>query len=746
MVICGNVEDVIFRNEDNGYTVINIDCEGKLLTCVGKSIAVNIGEDVELEGEYVNNSKFGKQFAFTRLTAIEPKTIEGIKKYLSSGLIKGVGESTAEKIVDKFGKDSLDIINFSPVRLSEISGISTKRALQIGESFSQARNVQNVVMFLQQYNITINLALKIFNVYKEKTISIVSNNPYKLVEDIDGIGFLSADKIAISMGLSATSDFRVRAGILHVLKDSSEKYGHTYLPKEELYSQVFELLKIDEITLQNLFEQELEKLQIESSIKIFEYKDKLCVCSKNFYYMESTIAGKLILLELSEVDVNVDVDEEIREYERINKMVLHSTQKEAISRAVKGKVTVITGGPGTGKTTIVKCILQACRNYTNKIYLLAPTGRASKRLSEACNYEASTIHRALEVTFKENERPVFKYNEKNKLVADVVIVDEMSMVDVNLFSCLLRALPNTCKLILVGDKDQLPSVGAGNVLKDIIESKVIDCVKLSHIYRQDDKSLIVTNAHLINEGKMPELTNKSTDFFYENRDVPENMFDCVVQLITKRLPKFIKCEPQDIQVLCAMRSGACGVESLNKTLQELINPPSFKKREIQFENRVLREGDKVMQVVNNYDLKWNRIHDDGRVEEGTGVFNGDMGKILRIDYQTNETLVWFDDDRMATYSKMEASELFICYATTIHKSQGSEFDAVVIPIVSGSPQIITRNLLYTAVTRAKKLVVLVGPKKNIARMVYNNYTTKRYTMLEELLRLQKQKAQDMYGE
>ena len=746
MVISGSVEDIIFRNEDNGYSVINIDYNHTFLTCVGRAVSVNIGEEVELTGEFVENAKFGKQFAFSTLTTVEPKSKEGIKKYLASGLIDGVGPATAEKIVDAFGKDSLEIISFAPLRLSEIKGISKKKALEIGESFNEKRNVQNAVMFLQKYNISLTLSLKIFNIYKEKTVDIVSSNPYKLVEDIDGIGFLTADKIAVSMGIRPDSDFRVRAGILHVLTDSADKNGHTYLPKEELFESVLLLLKVDEVMLRKLFEEELENLQIESKIKVFELKGRDCVCLKNFYFMESSIAGKLILSDLSATSVSVDVEEEIKEYERINKIVLHSTQKDAIRSAVTGQVTVITGGPGTGKTTIVKCILSCCKNYTNKIFLLAPTGRASKRLTETCNYEASTIHRALEVTYKEGEKPVFKYNEKNKLRADVVIVDEMSMVDVYLFSSLLRALPSTCKLILVGDKDQLPSVGAGNVLRDIIESGVITTVKLTHIYRQDDKSLIVSNAHLINEGKMPDLSNRSNDFFYENREDLDSMFATVVDLVTRRLPSYAQVESRDIQVLCAMRSGVCGVENLNRRLQELINPPSFKKREIVFETRNLREGDKVMQVINDYDLKWTKIYDDGRVEEGSGVFNGDMGKILNIDYQTLEATVWFDDDRIAKYSKLQAGELFVCYATTIHKSQGSEFDVVVVPVVSGAPNIVTRNLLYTAVTRAKKLVVLVGPKKNILRMIYNNNITKRYTMLGELLKLQKKKADDIYGD
>lgn len=745
MKIYGNIEDIIFKNEDNGYTVLNIDKDGELITCVGKTVGINVGEDVELEGCFVSNAKFGEQFSFVSIKTILPKSIESIKKYLSSGLIKGIGPATAEAIVDKFKEDTLYVIEYAPNRLQEVRGISIKKAISIGENFNEIKKMQNAVIFLQQYDISTNLSVKIFNFYKEKTIDIVSTNPYQLSLDIDGVGFLSADKIAKKMGIPYNSDFRVRAGILHTLKENSEKFGHTFLPKEDLFEQVSNLLFIDKDELKSLFDEEIEKLLINTFIKEFEYKDRLCICVSKFYYMESFIANKLITLDMSKIDVSVDIQNEIDEYERINKITLHETQKEAIIKAITGKVTVITGGPGTGKTTIVKCILQASQNFTKKILLLAPTGRASKRLSETCSYKASTIHRALEVNFRDGDHPVFNYNERNKLEVDVVIVDELSMVDVSLFNSLLKALPNTCKLILVGDKDQLPSVGAGNVLHDIISSNVVTCVKLSHIYRQDDKSLIVTNAHLINEGKMPDLSNKSNDFFYEYKDNPDDMFDSVINLVTNRLPKFAKCNPEDIQVLCAMKSGACGVENLNRRLQELINPSSIRKVELFLETKIVRVGDKVMQTVNNYDLEWTRRSEDGLIEQGKGVFNGDIGKITRIDYQTGETTVYFDDDRFVVYLKNQLSELSICYAMTIHKSQGSEFDVVVIPVVAGSSQIITRNLLYTAVTRAKKLVVLVGPKKNIARMIYNNYTTQRFSMLEELLKQQKKKADCIYG-
>ena len=744
MEISGSVEDIIFKNEANGYTVMNIDYKGSLLTCVGKTMSVNVGESVRLEGEFVKNSKFGDQFSFVSIETITPKTVEAIKKYLASGLIRGVGPVTAESIVNKFGEDTLDIMAYSPARLAEVKGVSLKKAIEIGEFYAEVRKMQEAVIFLQQYDISTNLSVKIFNFYKDKTVDTVSNNPYVLVEDIDGIGFLTADKIAYKMGIAKDSEFRVRAGLLHILKENSEKCGHTYLPKDYLFNQTRDLLSLDTQTFTPLFDEQIEKLEIECALHTFEYKGEDCVCSKAFYYMENGIAGKLAISLISKTEVNIDTNIEIAEYERINKIKLHSMQKEAIKTALEEQVSIITGGPGTGKTTIVKCILQAYKKFSKNIFLLAPTGRASKRMSEACDYKASTIHRALEVSFKEGDSARFNFNEKNKLVADVVIVDEMSMVDVSLFYSLLRALPNTCKIVLVGDKDQLPSVGAGNVLHDLIASKVIPCVKLSHIYRQDDKSLIVSNAHLINDGQMPDLSNHSSDFFYENRSDKDDMFDCVVELATKRLPKFLNCSPEDIQVLCAMKSGTCGVENLNQKLQEIINPPLLRKAEINLETRSLREGDKVMQMVNNYDLEWKRDFSDSMSEIGSGVFNGDIGRITHIDFQTGETTVLFEDEREVTYSIGEVYELQSCYAMTIHKSQGSEFDAVVIPVVAGATQIITRNLLYTAVTRAKKLVVLVGPKKNIARMIFNNYTAKRYSMLEELLKLKVKQSKELY--
>ena len=744
MKIEGNIEDIIFHNSDNGYTVLNIDYNGVLTTCVGKTANPSEGEYLELEGEFVKNGKYGEQFAFSSSRVSAPQSIEGIKRYLASGLIKGIGPVTAEAIVEKFREDTLSIIEFSPQRLAEVRGVSVNKAISIGESFNEIKNMQRVIMFLQEYNLTTNMSIKIFNTYGDKTIDIMSKNPYKLVEDIDGIGFLTADKIAISMGLSLDSEFRVRAGILHSLKDTSEKSGNTYLPKIELFEMTKNLLNIRE-GFDILFDRAIESLVIDATIKDFPSRGENVIMLTSFYKTEQSVAKKINLLNITNEIVDSNVDIEIAEFERINKITLHEEQKKAISMAVSKHISVITGGPGTGKTTIIKCILKILKEKSSKIMLLAPTGRAAKRLSESCDEQASTIHRALEVNFKDDQKSFFTYNAKNKLPVDVVIVDEMSMVDVTLMNYLLSALSNNCKVILVGDKDQLPSVGAGNVLHDILASEKVPYVMLTQIFRQDEKSLIVSNAHLINEGKMPVLSNKSTDFFFEEKQDNFDMLNTVVELVTERLPNYAKVDPINIQVLAPMRSGVCGVNRLNAELQEKINPPSIRKNEIKLDIQLFREGDKVMQICNNYERTWHKRGEDGFFAEGKGVFNGDMGTITKIDFQTGETTVYFDDDRISTYPRNEITDLQICYATTIHKSQGSEFDVVVMPIVAGAGSIVTRNLLYTGVTRAKKLVVLVGSKKNIARMVYNNFIANRYSMLCEFIKKQSKMMDILYN-
>ena len=744
MQIEGALEEIIFRNDDNGYTVGVLSHNGTPVTIVGKLLSANIGENLFLEGEFVNNRKFGYQFAFSSYEVVLPKTMAGIEKFLASGLIKGVGPVTAKNIVSTFKADTFDIIEMAPERLAEVRGISLNKANEIGAKFSELKNIQNAVMFLQQYNITVNMAIKIFEAYGSKTTEIVKKNPYKLVEDIDGIGFLSADRIAKAVGIAANSLFRIRAGFVYALMTSTEKNGNTFLPKSTLFTQAAHLLGLSEVENEEKFDIVLDELiQDKTCTELWQGKSQIIMLSK-YYRYEYSIAQKLCLLNNSAKErEQVDVSREITDFEVRNKIEFHSEQKTAIQEAVSRGVSVITGGPGTGKTTIVKCIIEILKQNKEEVLLLAPTGRAAKRLSDSTGEEAKTIHRALEVA-GEGGTGRFIHNESNLLKVSCVIVDEVSMVDVMLMSALLKAMPRDARLVLVGDKDQLPSVGAGNVLGDILSSGVINVTMLSKIYRQSSDSLIITNAHLINEGKMPVIDNSSRDFFFEERLELEKIHSTIVSMVTTRIPSFINLDPTQIQVLAPMKAGLCGIDNLNRTLQEIINPPSINKAEMVIGETIFRVGDKVMQTSNDYNLTWTRKV--GFVtESGEGVFNGDIGRIEHIDFQTGETLVEFEDGRRCTYSRLDVGELSLAYAITIHKSQGSEFDVVVIPVISGTSLILTRNLIYTAVTRAKKMVVLVGEKKNLKRMVANAYTVKRFTMLSDLLKIQQKNIEQLFG-
>lgn len=744
MIIEGPIEEIIFRNDENGYTVFLIDFKGALTTCVGKLVNANIGENLSLEGDFVNNSKYGIQFAFTSYEIILPTSLAGIERYLSSGLIKGVGPVTAKNIVQTFKEQTFDIIEMSPSSLAQIKNISIKKALEIGEKFKELKKMQNSIMFLQKYNISTNMAMKIYEFYGANTINVVKANPYRLVEDIDGIGFMSADRIAKSIGIPQESEFRIRAGLLYTMLSSTEKTGNTFLPKKMLESQSLALLELSEETYANLFDQALDGLVLDKTMmRMWKDNVEIVLLSK-YYFYENSIAQKLAVLSCTQNIEKQNIDDEIAHFEQLNKIEFHQEQKNAINTALNNGVCVITGGPGTGKTTIVKCIIELLKQQNQKFILMAPTGRASKRLSDSTGEEAKTIHRALEVAQGGNSLGNrFVYNENNPLKTDAVIVDEMSMVDAPLMSSLCKALPRQCKLILVGDKDQLPSVGAGNVLDDIIKSQIIPVCTLTKIFRQSNDSLIITNAHLINNGKMPIIDNHSKDFFFEEKSELEQIKNSIVDLVTKRLPNFTKQESNQIQVLAPLKAGVCGISNLNRILQEVINPPSIRKMELVVGETIFREGDKVMQTANNYNLVWSKMV--GFVEEqGEGVFNGDIGYIAKIDYQSGETTVEFEDGRLCTYPRTEISQLSLAYAITIHKSQGSEFDTVVIPVIAGAPMILTRNLIYTAVTRAKKMVVLVGEKKNLKRMVSNNYTVARFTLLKSLLTDAQKKIKELY--
>lgn len=726
MVISGTIEEIIYRNNDNNYTVLILDVNGEPITAVGKFPPVSDGECVEVNGTFTKHSKYGEQFSVSTVKLTPPNSLDGIVKYLSSGLIKGVGPVTALNIVAKFKQNTLDIIEFNPERLAEIRGISAKKAEEISSSFAQIKKMQNAVIFLQSYNISTNMAIKIYNQYGDKTEYILQTNPYQLVEDIDGIGFFTADKIAQKMGIAPDSDFRFRAGIIHALKENSDKNGNTYITKSTLCDNVATLLTLKDLDYSNKIDRLLVDMQYSNLLKVIDCENPKIMLTK-YYTIEKNIAGMLNQLNNFEKN-DIDVSKDIEFFETFNSIKMHDNQKKAVETAINNGVCIITGGPGTGKTTIIKCILQLFKNMHQDVLLLAPTGRAAKRLNESTGEEAQTIHRALELDFTNKNQ--FFYNNMNKLPHDVIIVDEVSMVDSQLFYFLLRAIRRGTRLILVGDKDQLASVGAGNVLADLLASGKIATVSLTQIYRQSENSLIITNAHAINNGKMPVINNHSSDFFFLEKEDNESVLESVVDMCTTRIAKFLNTDSSKIQVLAPMKAGICGIDNLNKCLQDKLNPSSLKKPEIEFDKYIYRVGDRVMQICNNYERVWKR----GYSEEGTGVFNGDIGEISLIDISTGEVIVEFEDGRRVTYFKSDLSELMLSYAITIHKSQGSEFDAVVLPLLSGPPMLLTRNLLYTAVTRAKKMVVIIGSKACVKRMVMNNHTQTRYTMLCDFLK------------
>lgn len=746
MELQGIIEEIIFRNEDNGYTVAvlshNENGFDEYTTIVGTLSDAKVGQCYKLNGKIVN-SKYGEQFAFSTAEVIYPNTLSGIKKYLSSGLIKGVGPVTAGLIVNEFKKDTLTVIEYCPEKLAKIRGISIKKAIAISEAFNEIKKMQNSVMFLQSYNISTNMAIKIFNNYGDKTIEYVKSNPYRLVEDVDGIGFLTADNIAKSMGIASNSQFRIRAGIIHTITDNCEKNGNTFVYKKQLLEAVSTLLGLNLESNSDKIVEVLDDMGYDKTISMFMSKNgQEIVMLTRMYFTESSVAQKLSLLNLTASSNNSDYSTAIAFFEKLNNITFDEQQRNAIDMSLKSGVSVITGGPGTGKTTIIKCILNILEQNNNKVMLLAPTGRASKRLSESTGREAKTIHRSLELNFR-GGGSTFVFNEQNPLNVDAVVVDEVSMVDVLLMNSLLKALPSDCKLILVGDKDQLPSVGAGNVLGDILDSGIIKVSYLTKIFRQDEKSLIVSNAHLINDGEMPCIDNSSRDFFFESHEDSVEIKDAIINLVTSRLPNFAKIDASKIQVLAPLKAGASGTINLNMSLQEKINPLVRGKQELVVGKTIFREGDKVMQTVNNYDLIWTK--QNGLLsEEGSGVFNGDIGYITKIHQGSGETEVVFEDGRVCNYERTDIGELSLAYAITIHKSQGSEFDVVVIPIISGPSIILTRNLIYTAITRAKKMVVLVGSKKYLRRMISNNYTVVRQTMLKDFLLESSEKLKLLY--
>lgn len=719
MKISGNVDEIRFRNEENGYTIAVLDVGGDPVIVVGTFPPVSEGDDVEAKGDYVIHPKFGRQFKATEVKRLVPTTADGIVRFLGSGLIKGVGPRTALAIVSVFGASTLETIEKFPRRLTVVKGISPSKAEAIHEAYMENKKVQDTVMYLQAQDIALGTALKVYRFYGDDTIDVVSHNPYKLIEDIEGIGFVTADRIAMKQGMATDSPFRIKAGVFHELARAGED-GNTFLPKAELSDRTAKLIMCEPEKVDD----EIDALLIEGKLKQVEIDGESAVFHRSVFQAERGASAGLIRLITESDKLGYDVEADIKEFERLNGVTLHENQKEAVRTAVKSGVCVITGGPGTGKTTVVKCIIDITEKLGITTLLMAPTGRAAKRMNESTGREAATIHRALMKDVGEGYKSAV-----SPLNCGAVIVDEVSMVDVFLLNLLVRRLASGTRLILVGDKDQLPSVGAGNVLADIIASNLVPVVMLTHIYRQSEKSLIAASAHDVNEGRMPDITSVDKDFFFVKvKNNIELLADTIVDMASKRIPKYLGVDALKLQVLCPVKNGACGTIELNKRLREVINPVG---KEIRSGDVVYRVGDKVMHTANNYTLAWTR-----RVpyyETGEGVFNGDTGTITDVNTENGEISVLLDDGRSVVYPPDARIQLMPAYAVTVHKSQGSEYVGVIMPIMGGSPMIMTRNLLYTAITRAKKFVALVGDEYYLKRMVDNNYIAKRYSGMRTFL-------------
>lgn len=750
--VTGYVDHIIYQNKENGYAVIALVTEGEELVCVGSFRSVEAGETLELEGKFVEHPLYGMQLKVERAKMVEPDDEAGIVRYLGSGAIKGIGESLASRIVKKFGRDTFRIIEEEPERLVEIRGISERKAKEIAGQMLEKKDMREAYVFLQKYGISNTLAVKIFNRYGMELYAIMKENPYKLAEDIDGIGFRKADEIASKIGIHTDSDFRVRSGILYVLFQAAAE-GHTYLPEGVLMKRASELLALKE----EVIAVQLSNLAMDKKLVIKISGEEKRIYVSSYYYTELSCARMLHDLNSISFDEEgnegqnkageLKVNKLLQELEKEQGIILDELQKRAVLQSVKSGVMILSGGPGTGKTTTINTIIRYFEAEGMDILLAAPTGRAAKRMTEATGYEARTIHRLLEVNGavenatsgaeenssawqKEGKRAQFERNEDNPLEADAVIIDEMSMVDIHLFKSLLSAISAGTRLIMVGDVDQLPSVGPGQVLQDLIESLAFPVVILKRIFRQAGESDIVVNAHKINRGEEIDLGNKSRDFFFLERKNVNVIYKHMIQLIREKLPPYVKADPYDIQVLTPMRKGNLGVEVLNGILQQYLNPPDNKKKEYQSGERLFREGDKVMQIKNNYQLPWEIVSQYGiPIDKGVGVFNGDTGIITKIDEPSQLLTVEFDEHRKAEYSFSGLDEIELAYAVTIHKSQGSEYPAVLLPIMNGPKLLFNRNLLYTAVTRAKKCVTILGSREAIREMIQNERQNKRFTSL-----------------
>ena len=730
--IKGYVDHIIYQNKDNGYAVLSMNVDDEEEICVGIFRGVDNGENLEITGEYVEHPSYGFQFKANSFKVVEPDDLLSMERYLGSGAIKGVGEALAKRIVKRFGKDTFRVIEEEPERLVEVKGISERIAQQITDQMIEKREIREAFLFLQKYGITNTLAVKIYEKYGMGMYGILKENPYRLAEDIQGVGFRLADEIAEKIGIHTDSDYRIRSGILYTLLQASLE-GHMVLPMRVLVRRSADLLQVPEEAIRA----QIQNLHMDHKVVVKKTTDEPEVYAFSYYYAELNCAR--MLRELNVLMETELLDSEEKRIETILQRILKEQgleldelQKNAVLECVKHGIMILSGGPGTGKTTTINTIIRYFDEEGMDILLAAPTGRAAKRMTEATGYEARTIHRMLEINggMEDGSLARFERNGENPLEADVVIIDEMSMVDIYLFQSLLEAVSVGTRLILVGDVDQLPSVGPGQVLQDLIESKSFPTVMLKKIYRQAGESDIVMNAHRINMGQKIALNNKSKDFFFLPRNDVQVIYKHMIQLITEKLPRYVEAQPYDIQVLTPMRKGSLGVETLNEILQRYLNPADPSRKEHAAGDRIFREGDKVMQIKNNYQLEWEIVSQYGiRIDSGSGVFNGDIGTIRRIREESSTVQVEYDEHRLVEYTFSQLDEIELAYAITIHKSQGSEYPAVLLPLLSGPKMLMNRNLLYTAVTRARKCVTILGSQEVVDGMIENENQYHRYTGL-----------------
>lgn len=719
----GVVDSVLFSNQSNGYIVLELDTHGDYVTVVGELGNIEEGEELIVSGEYVKHAKFGMQFKAQFCQRKMPATTNAILKYLSSGVLKGIGKTLAKRMVDEFGEKTLEIIENEPEQLVRVKGITPNKVEEISMEFKRIFGIRALMIFLSQYNVPPSVAVNSWKKWGQYAVEIIKENPYVLCGNGINLEFDKAELIAVKVGFNLNNEGRIKAGITHILVNNTFS-GHTCLPYDRLKATALKLLEVEE----NLFDECLENECKEENLVIYEKENRKFVYLSDYYIAEQYITGRLAVMSCCLKDTKHDYTKLIDVEEKAKVITYAEQQRKAISLALSQGFMILTGGPGTGKTTTLKAIISLYEQRGLKVMIAAPTGKAAKRISDLTGYDAKTIHRLLEVVFDNSGKPKFKHNDNNPIACDVMIVDEMSMVDTLLFEALLRALKLSCRLIMVGDSDQLPSVGAGNILKDMIDCGRLQVVQLTEIFRQAQKSCIVTNAHRIVNGEQPDLSRSDNDFFFIQRLDYEKASDTVVDLAVNRLPTAYKLSPKDdIQVLCPSRKGALGVVEMNKVLQFAINPPSKEKYEIKGILYNFRVDDKVMQVKNNYDIVWTK-----GIEKGTGIFNGDIGIILKVVKAESKVLIDFDG-RIAEYSYEMLDQIELAYAISVHKSQGSEFNAVIIPLLGGFEKLYYRNLLYTAVTRAKKLLIIVGSMRVVESMVNNNRRTLRYTCLKDML-------------